>query len=108
MLHRPQRSSQMDGSAQALKSVKYSMHPLDNPIWKALTTSQAHFARTGKFARRFPNDVTTLAGFPEPTQEGYDSLASILDDANATGVFDVSPPQPPPGWTILAGARFSN
>lgn len=80
------------------------MHPLDNPIWQALTTSQAHFARTGKFARRFPNDVTSLGGFPEPTQAGYDSLAAILDDVNATGLFFDSPQQPPAGWTTIAGA----
>jgi ribosomal protein S18 acetylase RimI-like enzyme len=80
------------------------MHPLDNPIWKALTTSQSHFARTAQSARRFPNDVTSLGGFPEPTQECYDSLATILDDVKATALFYDSPPQPPTGWTILTGA----
>jgi ribosomal protein S18 acetylase RimI-like enzyme len=80
------------------------MHPLDNPIWQALTTSLARFAKTGQSARRFPNDVTTLGGFPEPAQECYDSLATILDDVKATGVFYDSPPQPPAGWTILGGA----
>jgi ribosomal protein S18 acetylase RimI-like enzyme len=80
------------------------MHPLDNPIWQALTTSLAHFARTGLSARRFPNDVTTLGGFPEPTQECYDSLGTILDDVKATGVFFDSPQQPPAGWTVLGGA----
>jgi ribosomal protein S18 acetylase RimI-like enzyme len=80
------------------------MHPLDNPIWQALTTSQSHFARTAKSARRFPSDVTTLGGFPETTQECYDSLASILDDVKATGLFFDLPPQPPAGWTILTGA----
>jgi ribosomal protein S18 acetylase RimI-like enzyme len=80
------------------------MHPLDNPIWQALTTSQSHFARSGRLARRFPNDVTTLGGFPEPTQECYESLAAILDDVKATGIFFDSPAQPPAGWTILAGA----
>ena len=80
------------------------MHPLDNPIWQALTSSQAHLARTGKLARRFPNDVTSLGGFPEPTRDAYDSLASILDDVNATGLFFDSPQQPPAGWTVIAGA----
>ena len=80
------------------------MHPLDNPIWQALTTSQAHLARTGKNARRFPNDITSLGGFPEPSPEAYDSLASLLDDVNATGVFYDSPQEPPVGWTIITGA----
>jgi len=80
------------------------MHPLDNPIWQALTTCHSRLARTANHARRFPNDVTSLAGIPEPTVECYESLASILDDVNATGIFDGVPPQPPSGWTILAGA----
>lgn len=80
------------------------MHQLDNPIWQALTTSQEHFAKTGKKARRYPNDITSLGGFPEPSLDAYDSLAAILDDVNATGVFYDSPPQPPAGWTIIAGA----
>jgi len=80
------------------------MHPLDNPIWQALTTSQAHLAKTGKLARRFPNDVTPLGGFAEPLQEAYDSLAAILDDVSATGLVFGSPQHPPAGWTIIAGA----
>src|SRR5262249_33940275 len=80
------------------------MHPLDNPIWQALTTSQAHFARVGSAARRFPNDITSLGGFPEESPECYESLANILDDAAATGVFFDYPAEPPQGWTVLAGA----
>ena len=80
------------------------MHPLDNPIWQALTTSQAHLAKTGKMARRFPNDITSLGAFLEPMQAAYDSLSSILDDVNATGLFFDSPQRPPAGWTVTAGA----
>ena len=79
------------------------MHPLDNPIWWALTTCQSHFAKAGQLARRFPNDVTSLAGFLKPSQEGYDSLAAILDDVNATGLFFDSPQTPPRGWAVVAG-----
>jgi ribosomal protein S18 acetylase RimI-like enzyme len=80
------------------------VHALDNPIWQALTTSQAHLAKTGKMARRFPNDVTSLGGFPTPVQDAYESLAAILDDVNATGLFFDSPQHPPAGWTVIAGA----
>jgi len=79
------------------------VHPLDNPIWEALTTSQAHLAKTGKLARRFPNDVTSLGGFAEPVQDAYDSLAAILDDVNATGLVFGSPQHPPAGWTVILG-----
>ena len=85
-------------------SVSYTVHPLDNPIWQALTSSQAHLARTAKLARRFPNDVTSLGGFPAPSQDAYNSLAAILDDVNATGLLFDSPQEPPVGWMVLAGA----
>jgi ribosomal protein S18 acetylase RimI-like enzyme len=80
------------------------MHPLDNPIWQALTTSQAHLARIGSSARRFPNDITSLGAFPEPSEECYRSLASILEDDEATGVLFDYPAEPPEGWTVLGGA----
>lgn len=80
------------------------MHPLDNPIWQALTTFQAHIAKIGSSARRFPNDITSLGAFPEPSEECYQSLASILDDGSATGVFFEFPANPPAGWTVLGGA----
>jgi ribosomal protein S18 acetylase RimI-like enzyme len=80
------------------------VHPLDNPIWQALTTSQAHLAKAGKLARRFPNDIASLGGFLEPVQDAYDSLAAILDDVNAIGLVFDSPQHPPADWTVIAGA----
>jgi hypothetical protein len=47
------------------------MHPLDNVIWKALTTRQTEFAEACATARKFMPEVTSLAGFREPTAEGY-------------------------------------
>ena len=43
-------------------------HPLDNPIWAALTTKQAHFAvgDVGDgLARMFHKEVSVLAGVRE-------------------------------------------
>jgi ribosomal protein S18 acetylase RimI-like enzyme len=79
-------------------------HPLDNPIWHALTTCQAKFAEISDLARRFPVEVTTLAGFLEPTRESYDSLASLLGTGEAAALFLKSFPAPPPGWTTIETA----
>src|SRR5258707_12383960 len=76
-------------------------HPLDNPIWHALTTSQSKFAETSHLARRFPVEVTALAGLLEPTQENYDSLASLMGTGQTAALFLASPPAPPTGWTIV-------
>jgi GNAT superfamily N-acetyltransferase len=78
------------------------MHDLDNVIWKALTTCQAKFAESYQLARKFPAEVTSLGAFLEPTQEGYDSLARLVD-GNATGLFLEAPPRLPEGWTLVAG-----
>jgi ribosomal protein S18 acetylase RimI-like enzyme len=83
------------------RRVRPAMHPLDNPIWQALTTSQAHFAETHNMARRFPPEVTSLAGVMEPTPEGYDSLARLLVAGEAPALVLSAPPEPPAGWTII-------
>lgn len=83
--------------------VEYGMHALDNPIWKALTTSQAHLAQSAGQVRKFPPEITPLGGFPEPSAEAYCSLAKLLDKQPAVGLFFDSPPAIPSGWTTLQG-----
>ena len=81
-----------------------TQHPLDNPIWHALTTCQTKFAESSGLARRFPVEVTTLAGFVEPTRESYHSLASLLGIEESAALFLESFPAPPAGWAIIETA----
>jgi hypothetical protein len=53
-------------------------HLLDNPIWEALTGVQKQFAEIRGCARKFPEEITALAGLHEPTTEAYELLASSL------------------------------
>ena len=78
------------------------MHPLDNPIWQALTTTQARFAQGHSLARKFPKEVSVLGAFSEPTEQAYDSLASLLDPGERVGLFLHAPPDSRPGWTLVA------
>jgi ribosomal protein S18 acetylase RimI-like enzyme len=80
------------------------MHPLDNVIWKALTTRQSGFAESCGNARRFVPEVSPLAAFEEPTPEGYESLAGLLDAGEMIGLFLDEPFQPIQGWSFVAGA----
>jgi ribosomal protein S18 acetylase RimI-like enzyme len=80
------------------------MHPLDNIIWKALTTRQAEFAESFNQARRFIPEVSPLAGFREHTTEGYESVAGLLGPHGTIGLFLDMPYEPQPGWELLAGA----
>src|ERR1044071_10356575 len=77
-------------------------HPLDNPIWHALMTCQAKFAETSGTARRFPVEITTLAGFlEEPTPEGYAALASLARLGETAALFLQSSPAPTAAWSVI-------
>jgi GNAT superfamily N-acetyltransferase len=76
------------------------MHALDNPIWQALISTHAHFAEARNGARKFPHEVSVLAGFFEPTPENYNSLAALLRPDERVGLFLEQPPDPPAPWTI--------
>ncbi|HEY6763245.1 MAG TPA: GNAT family N-acetyltransferase [Candidatus Sulfotelmatobacter sp.] len=80
------------------------MHPLDNIIWQALTTRQARFAQSDSAARRFIPEVGPLSAFPEPNEEGYDSLAKLVGEGKTAAVFLDNPYEPRGGWNVVAGS----
>lgn len=83
------------------------MHPLENVIWQALNTRQAHFAEGSDGARRFVREVTLLSAFPEPNDEGYDALARLVGTNGTAGVFLSTPHQNRSGWEYVAGAALT-
>lgn len=80
------------------------MHPLDNVIWQALTTRQAEFAESFDQACRFVPEVTSLYGFVEPTEQGYESLAALAGAVGTAAVFLDEPYKPRRGWDHVGGA----
>ena len=93
------------------------MHPLDNVIWSALTTRQAHLAEASDLARRFASDVTLLGAVREPTAEAYESLDTLLSGTSAefgappsrtklalVCLFFDKTPRLPEGWIIQNSA----
>jgi ribosomal protein S18 acetylase RimI-like enzyme len=82
------------------------MHPLDNIIWKTLTTRHAKFAESFDQARRFIPEVTSLAAFLEPTDRGYESLAGLLHGPGTIALFLSEPHQPRPGWSLVAATTM--
>src|SRR5271167_1705990 len=82
-----------------------TMHSLDNPIWNSLSTLHAHFAEGDELAKRYPPEVTLLAGMPEPTSEAFASLAKTLQRAGAALFLD-QPPQIPAGWITSTRRRW--
>lgn len=77
------------------------MHPLDNVIWNALNTSQVHLSVGCGRARKFHKDVSLLAGFSEPDERAYDSLAELVDEGERLGLFLEEDPTPPANWKIV-------
>jgi predicted GNAT family acetyltransferase len=80
------------------------MHPLDNVIWQALNTRQAHFAETCGTARRFVREVTSLCAFDEPNPAGYECLASLVGEQGTAAVFIERPYEARVGWQYVGGA----
>ena len=80
------------------------MHPLQNVIWQALTTRQAHFAESYNTARGFSREVTSLCAFPAPDKEGYASLAGLAGPGGTAAVFLDTPYEPRAGWEHVGGA----
>lgn len=77
------------------------MHPLDNPIWNALNTRQQHFAEGDATARKFPAEVTTLAGLAEPTPESFAALSRVMTPGEVVGLFLLRPASLPAGPSTL-------
>lgn len=63
------------------------MHPLDNVIWQALNTRQAHLGESHQSASKFKKEVSLLGGFAELSLDGYASMASLLGVGERVGLF---------------------
>ncbi len=71
-------------------------HPLDNPLWEALTGPQAHLAVRYGRAARYPADVSPFAAVPGPGP-AWDDLAALTGE-DGTVVVPAAPDEPPSGW----------
>jgi ribosomal protein S18 acetylase RimI-like enzyme len=76
------------------------MHPLDRPIWNALTGPQAHFAEVSGSARRFPPAVTTLGALEIVDEQGFADLASLQKPHEITALFLDEAPKLPAAWKL--------
>ena len=74
-------------------------HPLDNPLWAALTGPQAHLAVRHGRAARYPGDVSPFAAVAGPGSP-WDDLAALAGDGD-TIVVPAAPEEPPPGWELV-------
>jgi GNAT superfamily N-acetyltransferase len=79
---------------------------LDNPIWSALSTEQASLALGDGLARRFPSEVSPLAGLREPTPAAFADLRALLDPGEGAGLFTAAPIDVPDDWEVQRTRRI--
>ncbi len=79
------------------------MHPLDRPIWHALTTRQQALAEGGALARRYPSAIAPFADLAEMSPQGFAALGALMSPSDIAVLFTPDPVTAPAGFkTLLA------
>src|SRR6202140_2273881 len=76
-------------------------HPLDRPIWHALTTRQAALAEGGTLARRYPPDIGPFADMADMSAQSFAALAALMTGSDYVVLFTPDPVTPPSEFKIL-------
>lgn len=75
-------------------------HPLDRPVWSALTTRQGEFAVGDARALRFAADVSPLSAVRDESPESLAALAALIPPEGAVMVLMDGPFRAPPGAVV--------
>jgi predicted GNAT family acetyltransferase len=81
-----------------------SDHPLDNPIWTALTTRQQAIAEGGALARRYPTAIAPFAGLPDASPESFDAVHALMAPTDRAVLFTTEPVMPPASFEVQMAA----
>ena len=65
-------------------------HPLDNPVWHALTGPHAHHAIGGGLARHYPRDMAPFSGIAAETPAAYGDLSTNLPPNTEARLFSLA------------------
>src|ERR1700674_4370362 len=76
------------------------LESLDNPIWFALRTEHRLLARSHGLARRYPPDVSPLAGLLHPTNDAFADLQQLVSPGEQVALFTASPLDVPGNWQV--------
>ena len=74
---------------------------LNNPMWSALTSAQAHFAIGGSLGKRYPAEVAPFIAAPEPSSAAAEALAELVAPGEIVNIVSVTP-KLDRGWEVLA------
>jgi predicted GNAT family acetyltransferase len=76
-------------------------HPLDHPIWTALTTRQQALAEGGEHARRYPTAITPFADMPELSPRGFANLGAMMLGSEIAVLFTPDPVTAPAEFKVV-------
>ena len=76
-------------------------HPLDHPIWTALTTKHQALAEGGVHALRYPTDMTPFADMPEISPRGFAALGAMMLGSEIAVLFTPEPVTAPAEFKVL-------
>ena len=81
-------------------SVSATAHPLDRPIWSALTTRQQTLAEGGDLARRYPFAIAPFAATADTSPRSFAALGALMSRSAFAVLFTPHPVVPPAEFRI--------
>jgi predicted GNAT family acetyltransferase len=77
-----------------------SSHPLDYPIWTALTTTHQALAEGDARARRYPTEVTPFAAMADTSPESFAALGALMSPQDIAVLFTPDAVTPPAEFRV--------
>ncbi len=77
-------------------------HPLDRPVWSALTTRQAHLALGDGHAVRLAPDYGLFAAVADGSPESLAALAALVPADGQVALVEADEPPPVPGAAVVS------
>ena len=82
-------------------------HPLDRPVWNALTTRQAHLALGDPaIALRFPPDIEPFGASIDTSAEHLTALGLLIPSDGAVATVERAGVTLPPGFVVMLDASI--
>ena len=75
-------------------------HPLDHPIWTALTTTQQSLAEGDGRALRYPTEMTPFADMPDMSPDSFAALGALMSPTDIAVLFTPDAVKPPAEFKI--------
>ena len=81
-------------------SIRDANHPLDYPIWTALTTTQQALAEGDARARRYPTEITPFAALAGTSSESFAALGALMSPKDIAVLFTPDAVTPPAEFKV--------